>query len=122
MNFSIHIFCGTSFLFKLIRKTFVKESYSFGCSEIKENCDNFIVDLNYNPDCIIIDKDINEYFKDKIINKYLKTKIILLPSLDFEQKSISNNVIQISEPFKLSELGEVIKEIYYSKQIEQSAN
>jgi len=121
MNFNIHIFCRTSDLFNLIRKTFIKEPYSFTCSEIKEKCDRFIVALNYNPDCIIVDKNIDEYFKDEIISKHTNTKIILLPSLDFEQKSNSNNVFQISEPFKLSELGNVLKEIYHSKQSDESS-
>jgi len=109
-------------LYKLIRKSFVKDSFYFKCSEINDKCDYSVEDLNYNPDCIIVDKDIDEYYKNEIIKKFINTKVILLPSLEFEQKTNSDNVIQISEPFKLSELGEVLKEIYHSKQSEESAN
>jgi hypothetical protein len=122
MNFKIHIFCGTTNLCKLIRKSFEKDSYSFNCSEIKDKCCNGIFDeINYLPDCIIVDKDIDLDFKDKIIKKFSNAKVVLLPSLnESEQKVDSENVVQISEPFKLSELGEVLKEIYHSKQSEES--
>jgi hypothetical protein len=122
MDFKIHIFCGTTNLYKLIKKSFVKDSFSFNCSEISDKCDYSVDDLNYKPDCIIVDKDIDEYYKNEIIKKFVNTKIILLPSLEFEQKTNSDNVIQISEPFKLSELGEVLKEVYHSKQSEESVN
>ena len=122
MNFKIHIFCETNCFYNLIKKTFTKDSYSFNYSEIKgKNSKSIIKEINYTPDCIIVDKDIEEYFKVEIIKKYSDTKIILLPALnEFEQKANPKNVIQISEPFKLSELGEVLKEIYITKQSEAS--
>jgi hypothetical protein len=124
MEFKVHIFCGTTNLCKLMSKLCTKDSFSFCCSEIKEkNSGNIFSDINYKPDCIIVDKDIDEKLKDEVINKFSLTKIILLPSLnEVEQKKYSKYVSQISEPFKLSELEEVLKEIYHSKQSEESIN
>lgn len=124
MEFKIHIFCGTSNLCKLIEKSFSKDTFYFNCSEIKDKCCNGIFDeITYNPDCIIVDKDIDVESKDKIIKKFSKAKVVLLPSLNESEKQVkSENVIQISEPFKLSELGEVLKELYHSKQSEESIN
>lgn len=122
MDFNIHIFCGTTNLCKLIRKSFIKESYSFNCTEVKDKqFSDFTGEINYKPDCIIVDKDIDSQYRDEIVKKFSYSKIVLLPSLDeVELKSGANNVFQISEPFKLSELGEVLKEIYHSKQSEES--
>lgn len=121
MDFKIHIFCGTTCLCKLIRKTFVKEPYSFNCTEVTDKLNEETGELKYKPDCIIFDKDISGDFKEEIINKHCDSSIILLPSLnEVESFANSNNVFQISEPFKLSELSKVLKEIYNNKQIEES--
>jgi hypothetical protein len=122
MEFKVHIFCGTTNLCRLLSKLCTKDAFSFCCTDIKEkNISNIFNRINYAPDCIIIDKDIDEDLKDEIIIKYSYIKIILLPSLNVgEQKKYSKNIIQISEPFKLSELEEVLKEIYHSKQSEES--
>lgn len=122
LDFKIHIFCGTTNLCKLIRKSFIKESYTFDCTEVKDRqLSDITKGINYRPDCIIVDKDIDSNFRDEIVNKFSYSKIVLLPSLDeIELKSNADNVFQISEPFKLSELGEVLKEIYHSKQSEES--
>ena len=121
MDFRIHIFCGTSNLCRLLSKSFGKEPYLFECTEVKDESEGKKTKLEYEPDCIIFDKDIELDLKDEIINKYDKSKIILLPSLNVsEQMTNARNVFQISEPFKLSELSELLKEIYHSKQIEES--
>ncbi|MBI5403925.1 MAG: hypothetical protein HY959_11035 [Ignavibacteriae bacterium] len=123
MDFKIHIFCGTSYLCKLIRKTFVREPYTFNCTEVTDKLNDKSGKLDYTPDCIIFDKDIAGDFKEEIINKHSDSSIILLPSLnEIEALANSKNVFQISEPFKLSELSEVLKEIYHNKQIEESIN
>ena len=121
MEFRIHIFCGTSNLCRLLSKSFGKKPYLFECSEVKDKSTGNLTKLDYKPDCIIFDKDIELDLKDEIINKYNKSKIILLPSLNVSEQIINTkNVFQISEPFKLSELSELLKEIYHSKQIEES--
>lgn len=122
MEFKIHIFCGTTNLCKLMSKLCIKDSFSYCCTETKDmNISNMFEKVNYSPDCIIIDKDISDELKDEVIKKYSKTEIILLPSLnEVEQKNYSKKVTQISEPFKFSELEEVLKEIYHSKQSEKS--
>lgn len=122
MDFKIHIFCGTTYLCNLIRKSLIKETYTFCCTEVKDKQFSDITEeINYRPDCIIVDKDIDLYFRDEIVKKFSYSKIVLLPSLDeVELKFNTKNVFQISEPFKLSELGDVLKEIYHSKQSEES--
>lgn len=122
MEFKVHIFCGTTNLCKLMSKLCIKDDFSFCCTEIKDkDISNIFDGINYSPDCIIIDKDLNEELKDVVINKFSYNKIVLLPSLnENEQKKYSKKVVQISEPFKLSELEEVLKEIYHSKQSEES--
>jgi hypothetical protein len=124
MELKIHIFCETSDLFKLIKKSFTKESYIFTCTEVKDKkLQDITKEISYRPDCIIVDNDIDSYFRDEIVKKFLHNKIVLLPSLDdVELNPSAKNVFQISEPFKLSELGEVLKEIYHSKQSEEFIN
>jgi|WetSurMetagenome_2_1015567.scaffolds.fasta_scaffold36968_1 hypothetical protein len=124
MEFKIHIFCGTTNLCKLIRKSFNKEEYIFDCTEVKDKkLIEIMNEISYKPDCIIVDKDIDSYSKEEIVKNFTFSNIILLPSLDdAESKSYTNNVFQISEPFKLSELGKVLKEIYQSKQSEIHGN
>ncbi|MFA5404343.1 MAG: hypothetical protein WC358_05370, partial [Ignavibacteria bacterium] len=91
MDFKIHIFCGTTNLCKLIRKSFLKESFSFNCSEIKDNCCNGIFEeINYLPDCIIVDKDIDVNFKDRIIKKFSNAKVVLLPSLNESEQKVKS--------------------------------
>lgn len=121
MELKIHIFCGTSNFYELIKKSLSKESYVFEYTEVKDNKFTDITkEINYNPSCIIVDKDIDAYFRDEIVKRFSNTKIILLPSFkEFDLKSDTKNVFQISEPFKLSELREVLKEIYLSKQGEE---
>lgn len=116
-DFKIHVFCGTSNLCKLINKSFDREQYSFNCTEVKEkNLLDIMSGKDYKPDCIIVDKDIDTFSRDEIVKNFSSSKIILLPSLDInELKSYTKNVYQISEPFKLSELREVLEEIYLSK-------
>lgn len=122
MDFKIHIICGTTNLCKLIRKSFSKEQYSFNCTDVKnKKLSELMGEINYNPDCIIVDKDIDKYLRDEIAKKFSSNKIILLPSLDeIDPKTYEKNIFQISEPFKLSELGDVLKEIYQTKQSEES--
>jgi hypothetical protein len=121
MDFKIHIICGATNLCKLIRKSLIKDPYIFSCTEVKDKqISDLKKEIDYVPDCIIVDKDIDFYFRDEIIKLFFGSKIILLPSLDdVELNANTKNVIQISEPFKLSELGKVLKEIYQTKQSEE---
>ena len=71
MEFKVHIFCGTTNLCRLLSKLCTKDAFSFCCTDIKEkNISNIFNRINYAPDCIIIDKDIDEDLKDEIIIKY----------------------------------------------------
>jgi hypothetical protein len=121
-NFKIHIICGITNICKLISKSFDREKYSINCTEVKDKqLYEILNDITYKPDCIIVDKDIDSNSREEIVKKFNFCKIVLLPSLDdTESKTYSNNVYQISEPFKLSELKDVLKVIYQSKQSEES--
>jgi len=84
-------------------------------------------DMNYNdfenldisPDCIVIDKGINKEIQYKIKIKFSNLDIIYLPFLQESDSELANGCKQISEPLKLSELGNVLEEIYNRKKDEQ---
>ncbi len=122
MVLRIHIFCGATNLCKLIKKSFLNEYFIFNCTEVKEKQENGITEsINYRPDCIIVDKDIESILRDKIVKRFSNSKIILLPALnEVEYISNSKNVYQISEPFKLSELKEILSKLYQLKQSEET--
>ena len=79
-----------------------------------DNLDSLVGKL----DCIILDKDIDSTAKQKIVEKFNKTDIICLPSLNESEILPYGNVKHISEPFRLSELEEVLLELYNKKKIE----
>ena len=76
---------------------------------------DFNLETYEKPDCIVLDKDINCNIKQKIKEKFEGIKIIYLPSLNDNEILNSENITYISEPFRLSELGEAFKEIYNEK-------
>ena len=119
-DFKVHIFCLTSILCDLIMKTISHHRYVFSCTHISENSNlnpdkSVLENLNISPDCIILDKDINSIIKEEIIKKYNKSEFICLPSLNENENGISPGIQQISEPLKMSELGNVLNEIYLNK-------
>jgi len=113
-------FCLTNEMCKLIGK--VMEKYKFAyrgmlvSEETAEKTEDEILDsIVYNPDIIILDKNIEKNFKDKIVNKFSGSSIICLPSLSDSGEISSDKVKQISEPFKLSEFEEVILNLTKNK-------
>ena len=119
-NFNVHIFCLTSILCDLIMKTISHHNYTFSCTFIPESSNinpdvNILDKLNVAPDCIILDKDINIKIKKEIIKKFQNSEFIYLPSLNENDLSGLPGVQQISEPLKMSELGDVLNEIYTKK-------
>ncbi|MCU0371939.1 MAG: hypothetical protein MUE56_01690 [Ignavibacteria bacterium] len=77
--------------------------------------DDVLNEILYNPDIIILDKNVDKSFKDKIVNKFPGSPIICLPSLSDSVEISSDKVRQISEPFKLSEFEEVILNLTNNK-------
>ena len=114
-KFYVHIFCITSLICKLINKSFQDSNFKFVCSNMDNLKSNEFEKLNISPDCIVIDKGINKEIQYKIKIKFKNTEIVYLPSLHESDSEISNGCKQISEPLKLSELGNVLEEIYNKK-------
>lgn len=82
------------------------------------NADNLRKDLfeslQKNLDCIIIDRDIKPEIKENI-KRYFKDKpIICLPSLDYDEQ-FENDMRNISEPLRLSELADTLDGIFSLK-------
>ena len=122
MDFKINIITENIEISSLIKKTFAKENYVFYCTECKDsNCSEEINKLDIVPDCIIIDRDINIECITRVIKQHNNLNIILLPTLD-ESETKNNkkfeNVIEISEPFRLAELGDELNKIYLKKKSE----
>lgn len=114
------MFCITSEICKLISKVLDKYNFeyqSFNISEISDNSQDEIINMvNDNPDVIILDKEVDDSFKEKVLSKFNESSIICLPSLDSDgELKISKNVFHISEPFKLSELENIIINITKNK-------
>jgi len=118
-SFYVHIFCLTSLICKLINKSFQNTNFMFDCTNVDDLKNNDFESLDISPDCIVIDKGINKEIQHKIKLKFTNLDIVYLPSLHESDSEISNGCKQISEPLKLSELGNVLEEIYNKKKDEQ---
>jgi hypothetical protein len=114
----IHIFCLTPEICGIISKFFShNENYYINSTSLNNpECDS-LDDIGYQPDCIILDSEINRSLKHKIYETFKNSKIIHLPSLTgFENDDIEDKgVVKVSEPLKLRELEEIIKNIYSTK-------
>ncbi|MCI0473375.1 MAG: hypothetical protein L0Y76_07320, partial [Ignavibacteria bacterium] len=99
-------FCLTSEMCKLIGKVMEKNKFAYqGILVTDETAgksgDDVLDAILYNPDIIILDKNVDKSFKDKIVSKFPGSPIICLPSLSDSVEISSDKVRQISEPFKL---------------------
>jgi hypothetical protein len=126
--FRVQIFSLTPNICQLIRKMLEKYNFKHDCIRINEDiisdpkkfCSQrtFLDSLDSlvgKLDCIILDKDIDSAVKQIIVEKFNKTDIICLPSLNEPEILPYKNVKHISEPFRLSELEEVLLELYNNK-------
>jgi hypothetical protein len=119
-DFNVHIFSLTPILCNLIMKSISHDKFIFNCTYIPENTninrDKSLLDnLNISPDCIILDKDLDKTIKEEIIKRFRESEFICLPSLNENGGALSKSVQQMSEPLKISELGDVLNEIYTKK-------
>lgn len=117
-KFYVHIFCMTSLICELINKSFQNSHFKFVCTNMDNLRIKELEKLKVSPDCIVIDKGINKEIQYKIKIKFTNIDIVYLPSLHESDSEISNGCKQISEPLKLSELGNVLEEIYNKKKDE----
>lgn len=115
--FNVHIFCLTPEMCCMISKYFSHKDYGIKSTNLSNPEFDSLEDLGYNPDCIIVDSEINSSLKHKIYNTYNKSKIIHLPSLTgFENDDAGDkDVVKVSEPLKLRELEEIINKLYHTK-------
>lgn len=114
-DFYIHVFCITPLICELINKSFHNSNFIFDCTNLNDIKNGELENLDISPDCIVIDKGIKREMQDKIKLKYKNLDIIYLPSLYESDSEYANGCKQISEPLKLSELGNVLEEIYNKK-------
>lgn len=117
-DFNVHIFCKTPSLCKLIIKSFPKSNFKFECTNVEDLANDGLEKLNIFPDCIVLDKEINPVFRDKIKCMFPNIDIIYLPSLVELDTETPNGNKHISEPLKLSELGNALNEVFEKKKNE----
>ena len=115
--FAIHIFCLKKELCTLLKKKLINDGYEVSCTNLLEAGGGFLENFNLAIDCVIIDKDINNEDREKIQAKFPDLPTICLPSLDTDF-TIKSGITYISEPLKLSELSDIVREIRLKKDVE----
>lgn len=106
----IHILSLKCEICSLVKKTLKDKGYEVTCNGGDEITEEFINNFDLEPDCLILDKDIQENLKMKIRDKLKNVYIVCLPSLNSDSLS-DNKVRYMTEPLKLSELRAVLEEI-----------
>jgi hypothetical protein len=113
---NIHIFCVTPEICLMISKYLSHTKHLIQSTHLKNPEADIFLEINYTPDCIILDSQICTELKIKIKEKYPASKIIYLPSLDDKDNfKTEGDELLISEPLKLSELEEIINKCYDKK-------
>ena len=118
-DFYIHVFCLTPLICELINKSFHNSNFIFDCTNLEEIENNELEILDISPNCIVIDKGIKKEIQDKIKLKYKNLEIVFLPSLYEANSESTEGSKHISEPLKLSELNNVLEEVYKKKRNEK---
>lgn len=78
--------------------------------------DEIISECKDTTDVVVLDQELDKEFKLRFVQSYKNIIFICLPSLDENEIAVKpENVIQISEPFKLSEFEGVILKIINKK-------
>lgn len=123
MKVRILIICYLTSICKLIKKSFSTDMFEFVCVEYKDSCENFEKEISEKitlfPDAVIIDRGLGKEFAEIVSKKFVGAKIMYLPSLENNLNGIADNsqdVIKLSEPFSLSEIREVLINLYEKKQ------
>ena len=111
-EFFILIYCTNSEICRLIIKYLKKSKLPINVN-IKCGCLRpgiFDLTIDGKPDCIILGNDVSDEMQERIVSIYSDTKIIFLPSIDNDD--VSKETFLISDPLRLSELREVILNLY----------
>ncbi len=122
-KFIIHIFCLTPEICGMIPKYFShNENYYFNSTSLNNPECDILDDIGYEPDCIILDSEINKSLKHKIYSTFNNSKIIHLPSLTWfdNEDAEDKDIVKVSEPLKLRELEEIINNIYSTKYADEN--
>jgi len=119
-HFTIHIFCQKKEICSLLKKKLSADGYDVDCTNLADPDRDFLDNFNKSIDCIILDKDIDKELREKIRNKFSDIPMICLPALDDDMYALKD-VTYISEPLKLSELSDIIKEIRLKKEFEHKS-
>jgi hypothetical protein len=120
-NLKIKIYCVTPEICALIQKVLKKHELDFVCKNVSsllnsKSQEEIISDCKKTADIVVLDQELDIDFKLKLIQNLKAITFICLPSLN-ENNIIEKpaNVIQISEPFRLSEFEEVLLKIINNK-------
>jgi hypothetical protein len=111
MNKSVHIFCLREEICVLIKKSLLDSSYDVSCTNTANVDKSFLNKFKNEPDCIILDKNIEQDIKLIILEHFKNKPIICLPSLEGEY-SENPEIRYISEPLKPSELTKTLEDIF----------
>lgn len=110
----VHILSDEKEICSLIVKT-LDESFIITCTHGEKMIKDPFGSAGEKLDCIIIDKGLSECFKTQVLEKYGPVHVICLPSFEGEYECDEfKNVKYMSEPFKLSELRELLEEVRVS--------
>jgi DNA-binding response OmpR family regulator len=107
---NIHIITLTGDICKLIKRSLDTEKYNINCISTNKIDENFKLEQHELIDCLVLDKGIDSDKINLIKQIYINVPVICLPSL-MSEGEINNGATHISEPFKLSELQKVLKEL-----------
>lgn len=107
----ILLLCSQSEICRLIEKSLSGEEYklTYKCGSSLDKDSLGKLELNF--DCIILDDELDSELREMVKVKFCHLPIVCLPSLNLSVKT-NNGVKYISEPFRLSELAVVLKEIF----------
>lgn len=121
MDIKIKIYCVTPEICALIQKVLLKYELNYVCKNIftslnSKSQDEIISECNDSTDIVVLDQEIDKDFKLKFVQSFKDIIFICLPSLAENEITVKpENVIQISEPFKLSEFESVLLKIINKK-------
>lgn len=105
----------------MIQKVLLKYELNYVCKNIftslnSKSQDEIISECNDSTDIVVLDQEIDKDFKLKFVQSFKDIIFICLPSLAENEITVKpENVIQISEPFKLSEFESVLLKIINKK-------
>lgn len=115
LPYRIHIICQKPELCSLVKKSLVNSGYNVTCTENENLFEKNYLNRGEKIDCLIVDKFLNSGISEKVKKKFSDIITIMLPSLETENQNNYNDVRNISEPLKISELTQAINNALLKK-------